>query len=211
MRSWWDEITQKDCKTEWLILGKGPTFTRRAESDLSRYQLLGLNHVIREQPVDIAHVIDLDVITSCEERVWLHNCHFLVMPLYPHVGFRPSVHPLDHHVAAIPVLEKLHNQNRLLWYNLSTAGRMKHREGSPVVGVRYFSAEAALNLLVMAGMKNISTLGIDGGTEYAPEFSNLKPLTNGQLSFDVQMRELDNIARKHQINVQRLFDVENRC
>ena len=31
----------------WLVLGKGPTFDRREDFDLGRYNLLALNHVVR--------------------------------------------------------------------------------------------------------------------------------------------------------------------
>ena len=48
----------------WLILGKGPSFSNRDRYNLSRYSLLSLNHVVREQPVTLAHMIDFDVAES---------------------------------------------------------------------------------------------------------------------------------------------------
>jgi hypothetical protein len=46
----------------WLVLGKGPTFARRDEFPLGDFNLLGLNNVVDTMAVDIAHIIDLDVV-----------------------------------------------------------------------------------------------------------------------------------------------------
>ena len=69
------------------MLGKGPTFARRVEHDLRDYNLLSLNHAVRELDVDIAHVIDIDVIHDCEDVI-VDRCKFLVMPGVPHVRSR---------------------------------------------------------------------------------------------------------------------------
>ena len=45
----------------WLVLGKGPTFARRGEFDLTGFHRFALNHVVRELSVQIAHMIDADV------------------------------------------------------------------------------------------------------------------------------------------------------
>ncbi len=52
----------------WLVLGKGPTFARRDEFPLGDYNLLGLNNVVAEQRVDVAHIIDIDVVERCARR-----------------------------------------------------------------------------------------------------------------------------------------------
>jgi hypothetical protein len=38
----------------WLILGKGPTFSRRGEFDLNDFNTLALNHVVRERLAALA-------------------------------------------------------------------------------------------------------------------------------------------------------------
>ncbi|MGI8622166.1 MAG: hypothetical protein ACR2NB_01460, partial [Solirubrobacteraceae bacterium] len=48
----------------WLLLGKGPTFARRGELDLSGYVTMSLNHAVLEQQVDVAHMLDWDVVEA---------------------------------------------------------------------------------------------------------------------------------------------------
>lgn len=85
------------------------------------------------------------------------------------------------------MLQRLNAQGRLLWYDLSTS---KQRHGpSPVVRAAAFSAEAALNLLALAGVKTVRSLGIDGGVSYGSSFTDLKDktrLNNGQPTYNVQ-------------------------
>jgi hypothetical protein len=64
-----------------------------------------------------------------------------------------------------------------------------------VVQVRFFSAEAVLNLLAQAGVRTVRSLGIDGGTNYSRAFDDLKDktlLANGWKNFD---RQFEGIAR----------------
>jgi hypothetical protein len=96
------------------------------------------------------------------------------------------------------MLARLDSEGRLLWYNLSTARRRQQRDGSPVVGVRYFSVEAALNLLAIAGAREIRTLGIDGGASYSARFRDLNDTTllaNSRSSFDEQFQEIAKTIR----------------
>jgi hypothetical protein len=186
----------------WLLLGKGPSFGLRHRYDLSGYQTFGLNHVCREMPVDVAHVIDFDVIDQCGERL-IEHAGVVVMPWFPHVpderrpgwvprqAIRVSERTLEEIARDHPVLQRLVREDRLLWYNLSTAP--VPRPDSPVVPVRYFSAVAALNLLGMAGARTVRSLGIDGGGSYSGEFSDLEGVTKlagGQGTFDRQFTEM---------------------
>jgi hypothetical protein len=171
------------------------------EFDLSKYNTLGLNHVCREQPVTVAHSIDLEVIDACGDAL-LDSAKYLVMPWRPHVRVDgPLARALMQTMQAgqetigelaqrHPLLRQLAAENRLLYYNLCTAD---DRFGnSPVVRVRYFSAEAALNLLVEAGVRTVRSLGVDGGNVYSGEFDDLREqtlLANGRTSFDRQFAE----------------------
>ena len=183
----------------WLILGKGPSFERRAAFQLTKFSLLGLNHVCREQRVDLAHIIDVDVVSDLGD-VLERNAAHVVMPWVPHVKNEgvglarvvkgPTVlsdRTLDVLVREHPVLRRLDEQRRLLWYNLSTA---KAPQGlTPVVRVQFFSAEAALNMLALAGERSVRSLGIDGGAQYSANFADLSGTTllaNGRRSFDAQ-------------------------
>lgn len=188
----------------WLLLGKGPTFDRRHEFDLGTYNTLSLNHVVDAQPVDVAHIIDVDVLAHCPSIET--NCRWLVMPRYPHLRSERSSRRLEDWFADYPVLERLDRDGRLVWYNL---GGTPVIGSSPVIGAGYFSSEAALAILGRLGAKTVRTLGIDGGRSYASSFSaldNETRLANGAFSFDLQARRLDVIASEHGIDFAPLIE-----
>lgn len=187
----------------WLLLGKGPSFARRRVLDLSGWRTFGLNHVCREMAVDLAHAIDLDVVDHLGTRL-IDHAGMLVMPWHPHVpddhrpdwvrkGITVSPRTLEEIAASHPVLRRLADERRLLWYNLATAAPDAAHPDSPVVPVKHFSAVASLNLLGLAGARVVRSLGIDGGDAYSPEFSDLAGVTKlagGQRSFDLQFTEM---------------------
>lgn len=180
----------------WLILGKGPSFTKRDQFDLSGFKTISLNHVIREQPVTLAHAIDLDVVRDCEATIE-QNAQALVMPWVPHVNNEAGTETLQSLIPQVPLLRRMADQGRLLWYNASTS-QLRH-PGSPVVEVKSFSAEAALNLLAMAGVRRVRSLGIDGGTAYSGAFEDLVGTTllnNSHESFDRQFAQFAKIIQR---------------
>lgn len=198
----WFQQSHLDRNRPWLILGKGPTFSHRGRFDLCAFYTLGLNHVVRECRVTLAHAIDIEVIEQCGDA-WLHNMDFLVMPWVPHVRYRPlslrrkaaftpSSLNLSEHCERIPVLTRLVSEGRVLWYNLSTAPPGRRRPDTPTVHAFGFSATAALNLLAHAGVKTVRSLGVDGGREYSQDFVDLTTktlLVAGQSSYNMQFRE----------------------
>ena len=197
MIEWMDWVRSRPLPDKpWLVLGKGPSFSRHTETDLSPYNLLALNHVVREFQVDLAHMIDVDVVEACAAHL-PQNCRWLVMPRRPHVGFKPGPMLLEDFVRQIPVLRELDAQGRLIWYNLSSGRAVGD---SPVIPVKFFSIEAALNLLARAGVRTVRSLGIDGGRGYSSAFKDLEQVTmlaNGHASFDVQFREIARIVAEH--------------
>lgn len=187
MKSFFDWYREtQDNEQPWLILGKGPSFNRRHEFDLSAYRYVSLNHVVREGPVALAHIIDIDVVAACGDAL-VSQAGALVMPWMPHVKNLVGDKTLAQWADALPTLRRLDAEGRLLWYDLRTT---KIRHGThPVVDARAFSAEAALELLALAGAKTVRSLGVDGGASYATSFDDLKDisrLNNGQPSYDLQ-------------------------
>ncbi|MGH8609963.1 MAG: hypothetical protein ACREX9_21900, partial [Gammaproteobacteria bacterium] len=170
----WFSVNSVVKNRSWLILGKGPSFSRLVDFDVSQYITLSLNHAVRERVVDVAHIIDFDVVEHCGEAL-LCNASVLVMPWHPHMRNKASSKNLEEMARGHPILERLRNEGRLLWYNLSTS--KDHRSGAPVVRVKYFSAEAALNLLATAGVRCVRSLGVDGGASYSAAFSDLSDKT----------------------------------
>ncbi len=170
----------------WLMLGKGPTFSKVSQVDISKFRVCTLNHVIREVPADLAHIIDVDVVQDCADAIY-RNARSLAVPYHPHVNSRPSERSIVDFVKEIPVLTKMASEGRLVWYNAATS--KKKNGDSPVIAVKFFSAEAALNLLATIGVRTVRSLGIDGGVSYSPSFADLSDktrLANGQDTFDKQ-------------------------
>jgi hypothetical protein len=192
----------------WLVVGKGPTFQRRSEFAVGAYNTLSLNHVVTEMDVDVAHIMDIDVVDACADALRT-NCRVLVMPRHPHVACEPSRRRLEDFFDAVPILRELDEQGRLVWYSSS---------GAPVPGatrsirVRFFSSEAALGVLGEMGVRDVRTLGIDGGRAYGSSFRHLDDVTklaNGQPSFDLQFTELELIRRRYAMTLSPLVPALN--
>lgn len=203
MRSFfdWSQEGIEDLNKPWLILGKGPSFSKLHEFDTTDYLKLSLNHAVREVKVKLAHIVDFDVAETLG-GILDENAEYVVMPWHPHVKCKASRLSLEELIQGCPVLLKLDSQGRLLWYNAQTS-REPNPSSSVVVGLRYFSVEAALNLLALAGVKKIRTLGVDGGNSYSGTFKDLNDktlLANGRTSFDIQFSELRKTIRNFNLD-----------
>ncbi len=201
----WFDSDPLNNEKPWLILGKGPSFSLKENYNLNAYNILALNHVVRDQKVRLAHAIDFDVVESCIDEID-RNAEFLVVPLYPHLNNLPSSKTIGELIKNNNKLLNLNQQGRILWYYKSSHNitpkrelrkrvrqirRKELRKGFPIVPVHYFSAEAGVNLLAMAGIDKIRTLGIDGGSSYSNKFDDIKDktlLSNGQKTFTVQFK-----------------------
>jgi hypothetical protein len=188
MHNIFERFTGSDTWKEspWLIVGKGPSFSGIQIYDWSHFKILTLNDSIRKfDHVAIAHFIDFDAFKRSAQD--LHRAGVVVLPWFPHVGNKPGKLGLADLQLREPMLQKLAQENRLSWYDLSTSA---HRQGDfPTVSALYFSAEAAFDLLATAGVRKIRSLGIDGGSSYSDEFDDLidvSLLKNRQKSFNRQ-------------------------
>lgn len=172
----------------WLIIGKGPTFENLPQNYNRTYYTLGLNHVFQKIKVDIGLFIDLDVITHG------HECFAekLLCPMYPHINFVPAKFRIDYLAKTNPAVATV--ADRLYYFSHS-----KKPCGSPTVTVKVSSSEAAFGVLALAGVKNIRSIGIDGGRMYAESFEDLTPLTNGQPNFNNQFKHIEAIVEKYNI------------
>lgn len=199
---WFDWFDLHAKSKPWVVVGKGPTFARAHEVDWDEYHVLALNHAMAASPAFVGHAIDIEVIDQLGEAV--REIPRLVMPWLPNVGCKPSKVTLDQHLKGRPHLAKMAAQRRLMFYNSSQAPHKLRRRG-PVVRVRYFSAVAAVNLLAMSGVKKIFTLGVDGGSSYAPNFDKKTLLVNGRPSFDIQFKEIRQTEKNRGVTVTPLF------
>ena len=187
-----------------MILGKGPSFSRLDEFDLKKYCLLGLNHVPMTMKVDVCHVIDIEVLLQSGDELD-RNASFIVVPRYPNWQMKRSTRELSTWFAEVPLLNKWDEENRLLWYDLVGSPQM-HSAEEPIQ-VRFFSTEAAIGLLAQCGVKQIRTLGVDGGRSYSPSFKSIESTTklaNGQLSFDFQFQEFAKLINRYDLDLRPL-------
>ena len=105
---------------------RGPTFDRRDRFDLGAYNIIGINHVVRELHLDVAHVIDIDVVADCADA-FAGNCDWLLMPRRPHERSEPGTRRLEDWFAELPVLRELDERAPRLVQRHHRAGR----RGSP--------------------------------------------------------------------------------
>ncbi len=174
----------------WLIMGKGPSYSTLSSFDTTEFYKVSLNHVIRDQKVEIAHIIDFDVAIDCAEQIDA-NANILVLPWRPHIENWVSIKTLDILINENEVLKKLNKQGRIKFYNLGSC--IKPVDNSPVIPTNFFSSEAVVNLLTVAGVNKIRTIGVDGGNTYSVQFKDLNEstlLANGHQSFDLQFKSI---------------------
>jgi hypothetical protein len=185
--------------TPWLILGKGPTFRKFRPEMGETNSILALNHVARSVKCDIALMMDFDVFEACGEDI-SNNAQFVFMPWRPHVRFKPTSKTLDQFVRENERLAQIEREGRLVAFNAQTARDYEPLPGEPTTPIKFFSAEAALNILAAAGAKHIRTLGVDGGSTYADGFSDLNEVTllaNGRHDFDKQFGQFAQTLRAY--------------
>lgn len=203
LTQWWkaNEFDSRD----WLVIGKGPTFSELPRFDTNSYHLATLNHVVRQVSTDVAHMIDIDVVSDCAD-VLLHNCRWLLMPRWPHSNCSPGARPLEDYFDEVPVLRELSEQGRLVWYNLSTGPSAPE---SPRIDVKRFSVEAVIHILAECGVRTIRSIGIDGGRGYSSAFSDLAGrtmLANGHDSFSCQFDRIDELAGRYTLDYSPLVE-----
>jgi hypothetical protein len=194
----------------WLLIGKGPSFDRIDSLDTRQFVTIGVNHVCDRFPVDYAHIMDVDVIERLGDRL-AAQARFVVLPKFLHrsyrlPGLKGTFHragqvQLEDYFEALPVLKQLNESGRLFVYDSSTGSRSLH--GEHVVSAGPFSAATVVELLAVAGVKRIRTIGVDGGTRYASAFAELDGLTRldaGQDSFDAQFASIARSISKHDLD-----------
>ena len=189
----------------WLVVGKGPTFDRRGDFDLTQYHVISLNHVVEHIPVDVAHMIDVEVVRDCAAAILEHS-RWLLVPRYPNRDSQPGTVAIEDYFDEIPALRDLERQGRLVWYNLARTPLVGR---SPVIGAKYFSAEAVVAILSRLGVKTIRSLGVDGGRTYAVAFEDIAPstlLANEQPAFDLQFRQIELITSEWGVDFRPLVE-----
>lgn len=189
--------------TPWLLLGKGPSAAQYRSELAHRYPVFALNHAMRGIAATIGHAADIEVLDDLNESD-LSSVEFLCLPWIPHVRlwrplyagktlFGPGSLTLLDYCARKPLLESYRRRGRLLAYNLASAPTERHHPALPTIHGKTFSAALAVRLLAQAGVRQIRTLGVDGGSDYCAAFADIaerSKLQTAQTSFDIQFTEI---------------------
>lgn len=194
-------------KKPWLILGKGPSLDLRVHFDLDAYNTFSINHACKIHAGTVAHFMDVEALLDCRDDLFntdsvaLPYVPNVVLPWVPHANMGPGHYNLDELMPQhqYGVLRCFAARGQLWSYNSTRVPQSRYCPCLSEVRVRYFSAVAAFNLLALAGVKKVYTLGIDGGKKYATGFNRKDCLANGQKSFDVQFKEIDATLKRHRM------------
>lgn len=185
--SWFSQQAMRD--KPWLVYGKGPSFESRESFDTAGYYTVALNHTIEHVQVTVFHAADIDVVEACEDAI-RQNAQWILMPFHPHMACKATDLTLQDFAQTIGVLREFDARGRLVYYDLHSG---KTDLGIPRI-VSAFSASSVIQLLASQKVAHIRSLGIDGGTHYAPAFSAMADKTlliNGHDSFDTQFPEIE--------------------
>lgn len=199
-------------KKQWLIIGKGSSFSKIKKYDLNNFFTFGLNHVVKEVAnLDITHLIDFNVFEVCENDIY-NKAKYLCMPINPHFDNKPTDKTLKDLIKENKTLAKLAEEKRLFWYNHLEGDRLLNADNFERtfyenVKVKYFSAEVPFYILGMNNIKEVYSIGIDGGSNYSEAFkkSAILPngksslLSNGRKSFDIQFDEIIKTINKYDL------------
>ncbi len=190
-------------RDQWLVVGKGPTYSRLAGREWCNNVMFLNNSPLPAAGIgfkyhkerSFVHLVDLEVVEEFGDELE-DAVEYFVMPWMPNYGFNRGSRNLQDLVSKVSLLHFLEGQDRLLFYNRKGSANV-HPLYEGAVEVRYFSVEGALGVLARCGMGDVMLSGIDGGREYAEEFSGQVPLMNGRKSFDDQFRQLKGISKKY--------------
>ena len=188
--------------SNWLIVGKGPTFSLYLDLINKEYLVLGINNVCTKKSVDLTLIIDYHNINQAGNSL-LANSTNVVVPWYMHENNKPSKKDLIYFINNNKILKTLDKSDRLWSFNSSLSDKQKPGIGPRIYG-RYFSGVFCVSLLCKMGVRKIRTCGIDNGFAYHSSFDKKNLGLNGRNSFDIQMKEISNLTKKHNVDFAKL-------
>ena len=175
------------------IVGKGPSYTEFDEQAAARDRfVIGLNETPLRTRCHAAFVIDEDILDRHALALSGRGLAAVIVPRVLHrrrnIGGLALYGPPDQLAAQSPWLATLERQ--IHRFNLFSA------PADPTLGETIpgysFSAPTLAHLLALAGFRDVQLAGVDGGTHYAADFSDVahKKLQSLQDNFDVQFADL---------------------
>jgi len=199
-----DEIRTFAKGKPWLILGKGPSSDLLRPEDSNDFHIFSLNHACVVCSPAIAHFVDWQPFGETRRLLAAATLQVVCLPWRPHVQCRPTKRTLLDLLRDLPEAEVA--GFRFCSYNAPAGSALGRRVDLPDVSVRYFSAEAAYSALGQAGVREVYSLGVDGGTKYGKKFDPKDRLANGRTSFDDQFGMIEQTLKRYGMKHVRLGD-----
>jgi len=153
-----------------LVLGKGPSLTREAfDTAAPGRVVIGINQVSAIFPVDVAFFIDIEPFHEIASSLLASHCK-IVLPWHPNQRTwrrnrsKPMAAGLVDLSQTNPTLAALDQQQRLFYFHTRSPALGGGRNVFPP---NLVSLSSLLQVLAEAGVTEVKTLGIDGGTGYS--------------------------------------------
>jgi hypothetical protein len=191
---------------EVLVLGKGPSLTRDAftSARLGRV-VVGINQTSAVFPVDFAFFIDIEPFREVVEALLDSQC-IVILPWRPNARTwrksrsRPIASTLVDLVQTEPGLQVLESQGRLVYFH---SRALAHGEDSNVFPPNLVSLSSLLQILGKLGVKNVKTLGVDGGMGVSQALAGSSLRTQLRRGYSKQFPILRKIALSRGIAMER--------
>ena len=153
-----------------LVLGKGPSLTPETfQQHRAGACVFGINQTVRTFPCDVAFFIDIE--PFLESRAEILACGAaVILPWHPNQRTwirsrsRPMTENLEELCKADDTLRQLREQGRLYYFHTFFDAR---RNAKNVFLPNLVSLSALLQILADVGVREVRTLGVDGGKSYS--------------------------------------------
>lgn len=189
-----------------LVLGKGPSLTREAFAKAApAHVVVAINQTAATFPCDVAFFIDIEPLFEVIDHL-LTTGAVVVLPWRPNQRTwrkkrsRPMKETLAELAASDPRLKQLDEQDRLRFFHTTAPA---YGGAASFFPPNLVSLSSLLQLLAEAGVTDIKTLGIDGGTGYSPDIQASKLGTQLRKGYGKQFPILRKIALTKGLRMER--------
>lgn len=189
------EFTDYEKDKAWLILGKGPSLRRIKFHD---FNVASINQAIEFYSLTtLAFFTDLEPVLDIDWDVPAS----VVLPFYPHWNQQTQNRSLKEILSFFKILRDKDYYGELYSYDLLPSDYKFFPEKPPIRS--YLStAEVVVETLALMGQKHIYTLGIDGGSDRAPQFKN--SYRTVEVPYDGQFVYLKALEKKYGLVLEKL-------
>lgn len=194
-----------------LLIGKGPSFELNTKILINKYFSIALNHAVEYVKCDALSIIDVDVIRDIPDQIY-KNAKNLIIPWRPHDknnAHQPGSKTIADYCEQIEVLAKMRDEGRLYVYNASSAAvfGLENNNNFPTYNVYINNGDSIFAMLSNNSIREVYSIGIDGGTTYSDTFSKYTPGSNGR-TFDESLAVIVDVENKTNTKLIKIKDLE---